>query len=46
MDVDTDNPDQLRIQRVAGGSVIKRQPVFSADGEYVYLWILATVTIC
>lgn len=46
MDVDTDNPDQLRIQRVAGGSVIKRQPVFSADGEYVRLWTPATAAIC
>lgn len=32
MEVDN-NDDKLSVQRVAGGSVIKREPLFSLDGE-------------
>lgn len=33
MEVDQENNDKLRVQRIAGGSIIKYEPVFSLDGE-------------
>lgn len=31
--MEVDSSDKLSVQRVAGGSVIKQEPLFSLDGE-------------